>query len=54
VALADGVGKGLLVDDAAAGDVDQPGSLLHAGELGRSDDTAGLVVEGDVDGQESD
>jgi len=47
----DGAGERLLVDDAAAGDVDESRSLPHAHELGRTDHPAGRVGQRHVDGE---
>ena len=45
--------QGLLVDDAAAGDVDDDDAVLHLGELGLAQDGLGLLgnVEGDEVGR---
>ena len=52
VAVADRIGERLLVDDAAARDVDQARALAHPLELGGADHAAGGVGQRDVDGEE--
>ncbi len=50
--VAEGFDEGGLVDDLAAGDVDEMGGGLHQGELGGADQAAGGGVEAVVQGDE--
>src|SRR6266496_36563 len=52
VSAAESLVEGLLVDDAAAGDVEDAGAAFHESELRRADQVARLVGKRRVDGEE--
>src|SRR5262245_61569166 len=52
ITVSDGTSKGGLVDEFAAGGVDEKGSRFHQTDLAGADDTVSFVVESELDGQD--